>query len=180
MKLDLWQRYTPPPLIQKVLYRAASSSFALDLRSQWSPGVVCSLRPFLLYQSKTNIWGNITLPRVWFQGKLPICYVIRKYYIWKIYTFWAFVYLYIFSWYALIVSKQSINYVKNIIHFWVNWHFWKKLKYGRILNEKKVLRSIRAEPCYNNSIKSKDSYRVDKICQKALIPIFNTSFSTEK
>ena len=45
-----------------MLYRAATSSFALDLRSQWSPGAVCSflrhLRPFLLYQSRKFIWGG--------------------------------------------------------------------------------------------------------------------------
>ena len=48
----------PLPYI-KVLNRAAVSSFALDLHSQWSQGAVCSylrhLRPFLLYQSKENI-----------------------------------------------------------------------------------------------------------------------------
>ena len=45
-----------PPIQKKVLYRAAISRFALDLRSQWSTGAVCSclrhLRPFVLYHSK--------------------------------------------------------------------------------------------------------------------------------
>ena len=39
-------RYSPVKLIRPLaalLYRAAISSFALDLRSQWSPGAVCSL-----------------------------------------------------------------------------------------------------------------------------------------
>ena len=48
-----------------VLYRAAILSFTLDLRFQGSPGAVCSclwhLRPFLLYQFKSNIWVKITL-----------------------------------------------------------------------------------------------------------------------
>ena len=53
---------------KKVLYRAVISSFDLDLRSQWTPGLVCSclrhLRPFLIYQSKKNKGGGIKLPRV--------------------------------------------------------------------------------------------------------------------
>ena len=68
----------PLPSIQKMVYSAAISSFALDLRSQWSPGAVCSclwhLRPFLLYQFKNYMWGGrwgIALPGVWFQGTLP-------------------------------------------------------------------------------------------------------------
>ena len=53
--------YTKTPY-KKNLYRVAISSFALDLRSQWTSGAVCSclrhLRPFILYQSKKYIWGG--------------------------------------------------------------------------------------------------------------------------
>ena len=45
VKLDPWQRYTPLPPYKKVLYRAAISIFALALRSQLSPGAVCSCVP---------------------------------------------------------------------------------------------------------------------------------------
>ena len=52
----------PPPLQTKyVLYKAAILSFALDLRSQWSPWAVCSclryLRSLQLYLIK-NIYGG--------------------------------------------------------------------------------------------------------------------------
>ena len=48
-------------LYKNVLYRSATLSFPLNHRSQVSPGAVC-VCPFLLYQSKNNIWvGGITL-----------------------------------------------------------------------------------------------------------------------
>ena len=37
--------YTSSPPIQKVLYTATISSFALDIRSQWSPGAPLSIIP---------------------------------------------------------------------------------------------------------------------------------------
>ena len=51
----------PPLHTKKMRYRAAISSFALDLCSQWLPGAVCScllhLCPFLFYQSKKKYGG---------------------------------------------------------------------------------------------------------------------------
>ena len=58
--------YPPPPPspYKNVLYSPAILSIALDLRSQWSKGLDAHvyarhLRPFLLYQSKKQIWVGI-------------------------------------------------------------------------------------------------------------------------
>ena len=53
----------PPPSNKKCTLQGCN----LELRSQCSPGAVCSylrhLRPFLLYQSKKYIWGRANAAR---------------------------------------------------------------------------------------------------------------------
>ena len=70
MKLDSWQRYTPPPY-KKVLYSAAISISALGRRRGRHAHAYGICAPFYCISLKKIFGGGITLPGVWFQGTLP-------------------------------------------------------------------------------------------------------------
>ena len=108
-----------------MLYRAAISSFAIDLRSQWSPGAVYSclrqLRPFLLHQSKIyEGGGGVTLPVVWFQEALPFSKYFLFLFLWDLFLF-AYEKRWPFSWRLYLIGiLNKLHWVfcyRNMIIF---------------------------------------------------------------
>ena len=78
MKLDPWQRYTPPPIIKKCFIGLRSRA-SLDRCSQSSPrrythayGICAHFYCISLKNIYIFFGGGITLPGVWFKGTLPL------------------------------------------------------------------------------------------------------------